>query len=221
MKCTDARSLFSSFMDDAMTGKEMRAISQHLESCESCRSEYALLGNTQKLVSKLGRKPAPPDLALKLRVAISQEAAYARRRILDTIRVRLENIANAFMVPATAGVASAIIIFGLLIGVLMPGQLSGANDVPSALFTPPELAFSPFGLEMGSLNADSLLVEAYVDANGRVQDYRVLSAPDSAKDVMPELKNMMIFTVFKPATSFGQPTSGRAILSFAKINVKG
>jgi hypothetical protein len=221
MKCTDARSLFSSFMDDAMTGKEMRAISQHLESCANCRREYTLLGNTKQLVSTLGRRPAPPDLALKLRVAISQEAAYSRRRLLDTVRVRMENIANAFMVPATAGVVSAIIIFGLLIGVLMPGQLSGSNDVPSALFTPPELAFSPFGFEMGSVNTDSLLVEAYVDANGRVQDYRVLSAPEDAKDLMPELKNMMIFTVFKPATSFGQPTSGRAILSFAKINVKG
>lgn len=220
MKCTDARCLFSSFMDDAVTGKQMRAISDHLKSCAECRAEYTLMTNTQKMVSALGRRPAPPDLALKLRVAVSQAAAQARRRTLDSIRVRVENVFNAFMVPATAGVVSAIIIFGLLIGVLMPGQLSASNDVPTGLFTPPELAFSPFGIEMGLVNADSLVVEAYVDANGRVQDYRILSAPDDAKD-MPELKNMMIFTVFKPATSFGQPTSGRAILSFAKINVKG
>ncbi|HWR35921.1 MAG TPA: anti-sigma factor [Clostridia bacterium] len=221
MKCRDAQQLFSSFMDHAMSGKQMRTIGEHLRNCSECRTEFALLSNTQEMVARLGRKPAPANLALKLRVMISQEAAHARRNPIEVWLLRLENAFNAFMVPATAGMVSAIIIFGLLIGVLMPGQLSAANDVPTGLYTPPELAFSPFGMETGWVNTDSLVVEAFVDANGRVQDYRILSTPEVAKDITPELKNMMIFTVFKPATSFGQPTSGRAILSFAKINVKG
>jgi hypothetical protein len=41
------------------------------------------------------------------------------------------------------------------------------------------------------------------------------------KDLTPELKNMLIFTTFKPATAFGQPTAGRAVLSFSNIQVKG
>jgi hypothetical protein len=32
---------------------------------------------------------------------------------------------------------------------------------------------------------------------------------------------MLIFTVFHPATAFGRPTSGRAVLSFSKMTVKG
>jgi hypothetical protein len=64
-------------------------------------------------------------------------------------------------------------------------------------------------------------VEAYVDSNGRVQDYRVLSSPDQSKELTPELKNMLIFTTFKPATAFGQPTSGTAVLSFSNVQVKG
>lgn len=221
MKCTDARSLMSSFLDGAMTGKAMRSVNDHLEGCATCCEEYFLLVESQKLVSSVGRITAPPDLALKLRVAISQQAARSRGRSWQGFVVKFDNIFNAFMVPATAGVVSAFIIFGLLIGVLMPGQLSALNDVPTALFTPPELASSPFGAAMGYLNTESLVVEAYVDANGRVQDYRILSAPEAARDVMPELKNMMIFTVFKPATTFGQPSSARVILSFAKVNVKG
>lgn len=221
MKCTDAKHMFSSFMDDAMAGKQMREVGDHIRSCAECRQQFTLLSNTKQLVAGLGRRQAPADLALKLRVMISQEIAQSRRSIFDAWRVRLDNAFNAFMVPATAGAVTAIIIFGLLIGVLMPGQLSAANDVPTGLYTPPELSYSPFGFETGWVNADSLVVEAYVDVHGRVQDYRVLLAPDDAKDIMPELKNMMIFTVFKPATSFGQPTAGRAILSFAKINVRG
>jgi hypothetical protein len=40
----------------------------------------------------------------------------------------------------------------------------------------PELQPSTFGL-IDSINADSLVIEAYVDANGRVQDYRIPSGP--------------------------------------------
>ncbi len=221
MKCSDVRSLFSAYMDRAMTGRQMRDISTHLDGCVACKDEFALITNTQKLVSTLGKKKAPADLALKIRVALSQEMAQRRRKPFEGIRVRFENAFNAFMVPATAGMVTAIIIFGLLIGILYPVQMASANDVPTMLYTPPELASSPFGLEIGSLNAESLVIEASIDQNGRVQDYRILSAPNDSKEIIPELNKMMIFTTFRPATSFGRPTVGRAILSFSRINVKG
>jgi hypothetical protein len=220
MTCSEAKPQFSTYMDHSISGKRMHEISEHLNSCRACRSEFTLLCNTQKLVTSLGRKQPPNDLALKLRVMISQELAQSRRKPFEGLLVRLENAFNAFMVPATAGVISAIIIFGLLIGVLYPSQISRSNDVPTLLYTPPELAFSPFGLEMTG-NADSLVVEAYIDANGRVEDYRILSAPEDAKDIVPELNKMLIFTTFRPATAFGKPTNGRAVLSFAKVNVRG
>ncbi len=221
MKCSDVKPLFSAYMDRAMTGRQMRDVSTHLDACAACKNEFALTSNTQKLVASLGRKKAPADLALKIRVAISQERAQSRRSPFEGIRVRFENAFNAFMLPATAGMVSAIIIFGLLIGFFYPAQMAGANDVPTMLYTPPELASAPFGLEIGSLNADSLVIEASVDQNGRVQDYRILSSPENAKEIVPELNKMMIFTTFRPATSFGRPTVGRAILSFSRINVRG
>ncbi len=222
MKCTDAEPLFSSYMDHAMTGKQMREMSAHLESCRRCRSQYNLLSNTQRMVAGLGRKQPPADLALKLRVRISQELARSRRRAFEALIVRAQNAFNAFMVPATAGAITSIIVFGLLIGVLYPVPMASANDVPTTLYTPPELlASSPFVSGIGSINADTLVVEAYIDQNGRVQDYRILSAPEDTKEIIPELNKMLIFTQFRPATAFGRPTYGRAVLSFAAVNVRG
>jgi hypothetical protein len=89
------------------------------------------------------------------------------------------------------------------------------------LYTPAQLRSTPFELSMGGVNADSLIVEAYVGADGRVQDYRILSGPEDEATVLPQLKNMLIFTTFQPATAFGQPTSSRVILTFSKVQVKG
>src|SRR5581483_9842753 len=221
MKCSDTRPLLSLYLDGATSRDERTAVDLHVRTCPACRTEFDQLRRTHQLVASVGRKPAPPDLVLRLRVALSQEMAARRRSPWTGILVRLENLCNAFMVPAAAGVVTAVIVFGLLIGLLVPNAMRQSNDVPTMLYTPPEISFSPFGLSMGSVNADSLVVEAYVDANGRVEEYKVLSAPNQAKDLSPELKNMLIFTTFKPATAFGQPTAGRAILSFSNIQVKG
>jgi len=39
--------------------------------------------------------------------------------------------------------------------------------------------------------------------------------------VLPKVKQMLIFTTFRPALSMGRPTPSRAVLSFSKISVKG
>ena len=223
MTCADAKSLLSPYLDGAVTGMQMHAVEQHIDACPKCKREYALLMESQRLLGVLGRKKAPGDLALKLRLAISHEVAQARRPRFEGLWVRLENLVQAFMVPATAGLVAAIIIFGVLMGFfgLPDVQAMNNNDVPLMLYTQPELQSSAFGMSIGAVNSDSLVIEAYVGADGRVQDYRILSDPKESEDLLPQVKNMLIFTTFRPATSLGRPMPGRAVLSFSKISVKG
>jgi hypothetical protein len=224
MTCAQARPLFSPYLDGAVTGKEMRELSQHMESCEGCSRQYASLRQTQSLLARVGPRKAPADLALKLRVAISQEAAQSRRRYLEGMRVRLDNALALFMLPATAGLAAAVVIFVVLMGFLAPLQADN-SDVPLMLHTAPQLQQSAFGSTLDSINDDSLVIEAYVDSQGRVQDYRILSDSKEDTALLPQVKkNMLIFTTFttfRPALSMGRPTTGRAILSFSKVSVKG
>ena len=79
MKCFEAKSMFSPYLDGAVTGAEMQALSRHLEACGDCQREYVSLRQTQQLLTKVGRRKAPDDLSLKLRLAISREVAQARR----------------------------------------------------------------------------------------------------------------------------------------------
>lgn len=223
MKCADAKPLLSPYLDGAVTGTQMRALHSHLQTCAGCHQEYALLSHTQQLLAKVGPRKAPADLALKLRVAISHEVARSRRPYFQGVQVRIENAFNALFLPVTAGLITAVVVFGFLIGFFaLPGQLQADNDdVPLMLYTAPQLQHSAFATALDNIKGDSLVIEAYVDSNGRVEDYRILSHPNDAKDLLPQVKNMLIFTTFRPATAMGRPTAGRAVLSFSKINVKG
>lgn len=222
MNCTQTKSLFSPYLDGVLSGSERRDVSNHMATCVECRKEYASLERTQYLVSSLGRKPAPPDLALKLRVALSHEMSLTWDRRLQRLVTRMENVVNAFMLPATAGLVSAALMFGLLIGGFMsvPGVVVAGNDVPTSLYTPPRLTAAPFA-DAFVINAETpVMIEALVDTNGRLADYRIISGQDSA-EVRKQLDRSLIFTVFEPAMSFGRPAPGRVVLSFANINVKG
>ena len=222
IECPQAKQLFSPYLDGAVTGTEMLALQNHLEACAGCKRQYESLRKTQQLLTSVARPKIPADLGLKLRLAASREAASAKQAQFEGLMVRIENALQAFMVPATAGFLSALLIFGIaMVYFVAPSTLHADNDVPLVMVnTAPQLQPSAFGL-MDSIDDDSLVIEAYVDANGRVQDYRILSDSGNSKEVMPEVKRMLIFTTFRPALSMGRPTPSKAVLSFSKINVKG
>ncbi len=220
MKCTEAKRLFSPMLDSMLDDNQNQALDEHLGSCEDCTAEFTTLRRTKWLMTTMTPRMAPPELAVQLKVAVSQHLAMRRISRWDSLQIRWENALNAFMFPAAAGLVSAVLIFGLLIGVLVPARLSSANDVPTGLYTPPEMTLAPFGLESGMANGDAVLVEVVIDSHGRVQDYRVLNEPGRS-ELSPEMKNALIFTQFRPATSFGLPTSGRLVISFSNINVGG
>jgi len=225
MKCAEYKRLFSPYLDGQVSGAEMHALQKHMQECGGCAREYAEIQRTLQMIVALNRArtKAPAELPLRLRLAISHESKQARRRRFEGVMVRMSNALDAFMVPATAGVVSAVLIFGLLLGFFaLPQQLSASSsDVPLMLYTGPQLQQSVFGTSLGSMGEDSVVIEAYVGANGRVEDYRILSQSADAKAALPQVKNLLIFTTFRPALSMGVPTAGRAVISFSKISVKG
>jgi hypothetical protein len=219
MTCVQVKSLLSSYLDGAVTGKQMHALGTHLNECVECRLQYQELRQTQTLLSRVGRARVPDDLSLKVRLAISREAARRREPVFSGLGIRVANALRAFMVPATAGVVATLIIFGVLMGFITPVQ-ANSNEL-LLLSTDPEIQQTGFGGALASTTDESFVIEAYVDATGRVQDYRILSDPDQIKDLPHSLKNMLIFTTFRPATLMGSPRPGTAVLSFSKISVKG
>ena len=218
MRCTEAKPLFSLYLDGAVTGAEMHQVSGHLNECAECRFEYASLEKTREIVAGLGRRPSPPDLAMRLHIAIASEKSRRFRSRLAGYWVRMENSLHAVMFPATAGVLAAMIFFAAVIGFFVPARVSADDDVPTLLYTPPRLEMSDVD---NQLNLDApVVIETYVGVNGRVEAYRIISGQDTPQ-VRMELNRALLFTVFAPAQSFGKAVPGKAIMSFSHVNVKG
>lgn len=218
MKCKEIRSRFSPYLDGAVSGAQMHDIAEHVRQCPECSSEFTRLEYTRSLVASLGPRQAPPDLARRINIAIASEHSRRQRSTLSGYFVRVENVLNAFMVPATAGIFTAILFFAVLIGALVPVQVIAQPDVPTMLYVPPRLEMSDAENQL-TLDAP-LVVEAYIDAYGRVENYRIISGQDDPQ-MHEQLNRALLFTVFAPAQLFGRPVAGRAIISFSHISVKG
>ncbi|MDP9267993.1 MAG: zf-HC2 domain-containing protein [Acidobacteriota bacterium] len=218
-KCKRTQELLSCYVDTALAGSEMRSVREHLLGCADCDAEHRALEQTRRLVAVLGTRPAPPELGLRIRSAISRARAEQQRRSFAGFLVRAEEGLRAFMLPATAGLLSAIVFFGVLIGSWAIPAISNDVPVPSMSYTPPQLTAMPAD-SVDGVN-EPIMVETYVDAQGRVENYRVLTQGLDLKAIEPQLDSIMIFTLFQPARSFGRPAPGRAVISFSNVHVKG
>jgi len=103
---------------------------------------------------------------------------------------------------------------------VQPPSVSAANDIPTQLYTPPRLQYASLYGNDGVELAEPLVIEAYVNAQGRVEDYRIISGSDTS-EVRKQLDRALLFAVFEPATAFGAPASGRVVISFTNVDVKG
>ena len=223
MNCSRIQSQFSRYLDGDVPGAQMLEITRHLETCSTCAREFAAWKKSQSLVSTLGQSPVPPDLALRLRVAISQERRNSTRERLGRFHIRWENTFRPFLLRAAAGLASAVFLVGTaaaLVGTFTSPEPVEARDVPLESASAPRLLYSSFQSDDIGDSNNPVVLQVFVDTHGRVYDYKVLSGSIDAQ-TRQSLDNLLLFSVFIPARFFDQPVRGTTLMSFSGVSVKG
>jgi hypothetical protein len=212
--CIEIRAKFSGYLDGECDRDMRRSVQFHLNYCVSCREELARWREMQAALRGLRRRHVPNQLALKLRVLLSQEL---HSNLLGRLAVRLENALKPLLLPASAGILTAVICFGIFMGSGAP-VVSNMPDVPMQLVTPPRVeTLWPLDFNTGD---QPLVLVTHIDASGRVTDYQVLSG-QSSPELTYQLNRMLCYSLFRPATMFGKPTHGRMVLSLRRITVRG
>jgi hypothetical protein len=169
----------------------------------------------------------PEDLVLRIRVAVSRERARRNKSSFAGLSLAWRNTVGPFLLQAAAGFASAVLLLGtvtVLVGMFtQPESAQATKDVPLGNATAPRLLYSLGGSGSGDeigANAGQVVVEAYINSEGTVYDYRIVSGPDDAA-TRAEVENMLVLSRFEPARFFGQPVRGLAVLSFSGVSVRG
>jgi len=224
--CGPMKAKFSEYLDGRLTGQEMQRIAAHLEGCADCANEWTSLRTVQSSLATLGPVPEPKNLPLRIRVAVSQERARRLQSPFHALNLAWQNTIGPFLLQAAAGFASAVLLLGtviLLVGIVaQPEAAQARGDEPLGNATAPHLRYFLTGASDSQIAAlpGPVVVEAYINGEGQVYDFRIVSGPDDAQ-TRAQVESLLVSGVFEPARFFGQPVRGLAVLSFSGVSVRG
>ncbi len=220
--CEQTRAGFSAYLDGALDGRTMAQLAAHLRECRGCESEFAAWRSMQDALSVLGPAPVPMELQSRLRDVLAGEISTGRH--LSPVR-RFTAFFQRTLVPAGlrfgAGLAATLVLLGSgawFVGSALPVQ---ANDDRIAHMNAPKFLYSQTVPEpivtKGAFEA--VVVDAKVDAEGRVYDFELIDGPrDPATRLWIEAN--LLGSVFKPATVFGEPVPGHAMMTYTTVSVR-
>jgi len=129
---------------------------------------------------------SPPSAPRKSRrsrpqtqVAISHEHAQRKSSWLDAVSLKWDNAVRPMLVQVSAGFAGAVVLVGgiaLLLGMVAAPEPVMANDEPLGAITTPHYLYSVVNPRAIVTSHDTVIVvEAYVNSEGRVYDYNIVS----------------------------------------------
>jgi len=224
--CSEVQTRFSEYLDSRLNGREMQLIAAHLDDCRDCAREWASLRQMQRSLAALGPVPEPEDLLLRIRVAVSQERARSRQSFFHGWNLAWKNTVGPFLLQAGAGFASAVLLLGSIIVLItmfaQPEMAQATKDETLGNPTAPRLVNLSTGAgdnQIGALSGP-VVVEAYINSDGWMYDYRIVSGPDD-EATRSQIENVLLTSHFEPARFFGQPVRGLAVLSFSGVSVRG
>jgi hypothetical protein len=223
--CKSIRAQFSAWLDGDLAGKAMQLIALHLDACASCAEEFRRWRESQQMLAQLGPARAPEDLGLRIRVALSQEHARTARNRLAIWKVRWQNTVAPFLLQASAGLASTIVLAGtmaFLIGAFAAPEPASARDEAADMATSPQFLYSTVEASAGPLSQKGrpVTVEVFVNTQGEMYDYDIVSGPTDPA-TRADIETLLLSSVFKPAERYGHAVRGIAVLSFSGVSVQG
>jgi len=184
---------------------------------------------------RISPRSVPPELSVRLRVLASRQCQRQATRRNLAARVRhfqdwaqrfCDEIVWPLALPFTGGLAAAIVLFSMCVVPAYPlRQPAIANmpstDVPTMLST----AVAVKGISPFVTSADEVVVDVWVDEEGRMFDYAIVAGASvlASDHLRRRLENMLLFTQFTPATEFGRPMSSkmRLRLGSSRVDVRG
>jgi anti-sigma factor RsiW len=229
MECMKYQNVVTALLDGAAPEADRRTMEQHAAQCPDCALAVSEHGRTRQLLRQMPTVQAPSHLQAHLRVVASRERQRRLARLdfatrvahwREGLRLTVKNMMQPFALPAAGGILAALLLFALVLPDLPLVARVIDDDVPTTLVTSASVKDT-----MPLTLASEVVVDLQVDGQGRFVDYAIVRGGPLLHDeaVRRRFENALLFTLFTPATTFGQPTAGKIRVSFRNsvIDVRG
>jgi hypothetical protein len=224
MSCENVQERISLLLDCNLPVGEREHVLAHLDECHQCGSRFESMQYMRASLRTMAQPPVPAVLSMQLRVMASHEIARHNARKNWSTRVRhgiaatrlaFDNLMRPFALPVTGGVVSAFVMFSLLVPTLSfphshtyePPLDSLSADVqwgdPDGKIVGASTGNARLRPGSSEISGDEISLTLLIDERGHVQDYYV-----SAGELTEEMKSLILWSQFTPATVSGQPTWG-------------
>jgi hypothetical protein len=224
MSCENVQELISSFLDGKLPAEARENVLAHSGVCRQCGAHLEQLQTQRALLRKMAQTPVPDELVAQLRVLASHQRD--RQLVRASVRTRAErlgakinlvfdNLMRPVALPLTGGLVYTILLFGLLMPTLSFSHQTGGSE----FFTIPtgRIVDNPYD-SVADADADHPriepinskptdfinVVELTIDETGRVVDWNLVRG-----ELTPDMKSVILFSSFEPATNMGIATSGK------------
>jgi hypothetical protein len=206
-----------------MPEESRHKVQGHLARCGECALAYEQLLAVRRALRELPVLSPPERLSVDLSVLASRERLRRLRwRSFPSlvaewgagVRMWADHLMRPVALPLAGGLLSALLLFSVLVPSIAFSRHPILRDVPISIFTEATLKSEPgFGFD-----DDDIVLEVLVDEKGYMVEYSV--AEGQRLDLNPQLRrvieNNLLFSEFRPATNFGQPTSSKMYVSFKR-----
>lgn len=219
MSCEKVQSWISADPDGNVSGERAEVVARHLAGCRQCAMRSKEMARLRTALRSLPQAAPPRQLTTRLRVIASHERARRSEHVTWWVRLAngfalfADNLMRPLALPFAGGLLSALCLFGMLMPSLL-FQYSLHNDVPTGFYTEASLAEIP---PLGFAD-DETVIELTINQKGQITDY---SVPSGKLDPALEAKvaNLVMFSTGTPATFFGQPMTGKVLVSFRRSQI--
>ena len=224
MSCENVQKRISLLLDCTLPAGERGHVLAHLDACGQCGERFESMQYMRASLRDMGRPRVPAVLSSQLRVMASHERArrIAHKNLSTRLahwatatRLAFDNMMRPFAVPVTGGVLSAFVIFSLLVPSLS-FRHSHSYEPPLAVAERDVEWGDPDGKLLGAtadharllpgstlIDGNEVSLTLLIDERGRVEDFYL-----SGGELTYEMKSLILFSQFAPATVSGQPTWG-------------
>jgi hypothetical protein len=232
MSCENVQERISLLLDCNLPADQREHVLAHLDRCRRCGERFESMQRLRAGLRNMARPPVPAALSTSLRVMASHERArrISRQNLAARVahakaivRLVFDNMMRPIAVPITGGVLSAFVLFSLLVPTLSFQHSHGYEPPLAAAETDIQWG-NPDGKLLGAtadharllpgsalIDGNEVSLTLLIDEHGRVQDYDL-----SGGELTDEMKSLIMFSQFVPATVSGQPAKGLKQIVFSR-----